>query len=250
MARGNTRAQSERTPSERAIGEVNSATMRMNQLSKLIMQLHPDSPSRVKSAAEYLKLKAEAEAQRDKITDKEFRKLANFELRTVGKPVDNTGARIDLEALAGKASRAEREIVPIEKSNSGIDVEAFLKTPISTTREGNTLIGSRARFMQDVDTTKRSGRSYVKQLLERDFKRDNLLKGVGAGISSSESEPGELGEIDVTIRGTPANADAIVERVKEIADSYRIKRGAKQEGFYVSVVVRDDDGRQLAGGSV
>ena len=246
MARGNTRASSERTPSERLIGEVLGKTLRMNELARTFEGLSPESPTRAKVAAEYLKLKAEAEKARSGITDKEFRKLANFELRTVNKPVDNTGARVDLE----KASRAEREVTPIEQANSGIDVEAFLNTPISTTREGNTIIGSRAGFMENVDTTRRSGRSYVKQLLDRDFKRDPLLKNMAPGISSSEPEPGELGEIDVNIKGSLQNADQIVARVKEIADSYRVKRGAKQDGFYLTVVVRDADGRQIAGRSV
>ena len=73
------------------IGKTHSYTMRMTDLARTIMRLHPESPSRVTAINEYMHCRTSARICRDAIVCRETRKLANFWLRTAGKPVDNAG---------------------------------------------------------------------------------------------------------------------------------------------------------------
>ena len=96
MARGYSKASSEAesSPDRVAAGIVGSNTTRMNEVARTIMRLGKESPNRQKAIDEYKKLRDEAVKARNGMKDKEWRKLANFELRTVIKPYDNTGATI------------------------------------------------------------------------------------------------------------------------------------------------------------
>lgn len=82
---------------KKAIGLIHSNVIRMAELVKTIEQLPAGNFSHENAKAEYKKLRAEAEKARNGMTDKEWRKEANFYLRTVEKPVDRTGARINLD---------------------------------------------------------------------------------------------------------------------------------------------------------
>jgi hypothetical protein len=73
------------------IGAAHSYTMRMTELAKTIMSLHPTSPNRVDAINDYMYFRTAARICRDAIVCREKRKLANFFLRTAGKPVDNAG---------------------------------------------------------------------------------------------------------------------------------------------------------------
>jgi hypothetical protein len=87
----------ESDPDKRAIGVVHANTVRMNQVARSIMMLSEGSPNRQKAIEEYKKLRDEATKARNSLKDKEWRKLANFDLRTVIKPYDNTGTTIPLD---------------------------------------------------------------------------------------------------------------------------------------------------------
>jgi hypothetical protein len=76
------------------IGIVHSSSVRMSQLSRSIMHLHPESPSRAACIKEYIDLLTSMKVARDHITDVENRKLANFLIRTVCKPVNNDGSPV------------------------------------------------------------------------------------------------------------------------------------------------------------
>jgi hypothetical protein len=76
------------------LGQVHSLTCRMGDLSRMIMNLHPESPSRLSCITEYKSSKAKAKAIRDTITDIEDRKTATWFIRTAAKPVDSTGKAI------------------------------------------------------------------------------------------------------------------------------------------------------------
>lgn len=73
------------------IGKTHSYTMRMTDLARTIMRLHPESPNRVTAINDYMHCRTAARICRDAIVCRETRKLANFWLRTAGKPVDNAG---------------------------------------------------------------------------------------------------------------------------------------------------------------
>ena len=79
------------TEDQTLIGKVHSYTMRMTDLARTIERLHPESPSRKLSIDQYCEAKHFAAICRDSIVCRETRKLANFYLRTAGKPVDNAG---------------------------------------------------------------------------------------------------------------------------------------------------------------
>ena len=82
------------TETNNPLGEVHTLTMRMCDLSRMIMNLHPDSPSRLSCLTEYKSNKAKAKAIRDTITDIDERKTATWFIRTAKKPVDSTGKPI------------------------------------------------------------------------------------------------------------------------------------------------------------
>ena len=90
-------SEAERTTDQIASGVVGSNTTRMNEVARTIMRLGKESPNRQKAIDEYKKLRDEAVNARNGMKDKEWRKVANFELRTVIKPYDNTGATIPLD---------------------------------------------------------------------------------------------------------------------------------------------------------
>lgn len=90
-------SEAESDPDKRAIGVVNSNTVRMNEVARTIMRLSEESPNRQKAIEEYKKLRDDAVKARNSLKDKEWRKQANFDLRTVIKPYDNTGATIPLD---------------------------------------------------------------------------------------------------------------------------------------------------------
>jgi hypothetical protein len=90
-------SEAESSPDKVASGVVGSNTTRMNEVARTIMRLGKESPSRQKAIDEYKRLRDEAVQARNGMKDKEWRKLANFELRTVIKPYDNTGATIPLD---------------------------------------------------------------------------------------------------------------------------------------------------------
>lgn len=77
-----------------ALGEVHTLTIRMGDLAKLIMKLHPDSLSRLSCVIEYKSCKAKAKTARNTIRNSEDRKTATWLIRTATKPVDNTGKPI------------------------------------------------------------------------------------------------------------------------------------------------------------
>lgn len=90
-------SEAESDPDKRAIGVVHSNTVRMNEVARTIMRLSEESPNRQKAIEEYKKLRDDAVKARNSLKDKEWRKQANFDLRTVIKPYDNTGATIPLD---------------------------------------------------------------------------------------------------------------------------------------------------------
>jgi hypothetical protein len=96
IAAPGSRAESEagRTPNQIAAGVVNSNTMRMDELRRMMENTARTSPNWEAGKAEYLELRAEAKKARDSMTDKEDRKLANFSLRTSVPPIDSTGQRM------------------------------------------------------------------------------------------------------------------------------------------------------------
>lgn len=79
------------TEDNNPLGTVHSLTCRMGDLSRMIMNLHPDSLSRLSCVIEYKSCKAKAKATRDTITNAEDRKTATWLIRTAQKPVDNCG---------------------------------------------------------------------------------------------------------------------------------------------------------------
>lgn len=87
-------SESGRTPDQIAAGVVNSNTMRMNDLRRMMENTAKTSPNWEAGKAEYLKLRTEAKKARDSITDKEDRKVANFSLRTSVPPIDSTGQKM------------------------------------------------------------------------------------------------------------------------------------------------------------
>jgi hypothetical protein len=63
----------------------------MGDLSRLIMHLALESPTRVVCINEYRAANVKAKALRDSISDSEDRKTATWLIRTANKPVDNAG---------------------------------------------------------------------------------------------------------------------------------------------------------------
>jgi hypothetical protein len=79
------------TEDSQLIGKTQTYTIRMTDLARTIMRLHPSSPSRVTAIDEYKQCRTAARICRNSIVCRETRKLANFWLRTAGKPWDNSG---------------------------------------------------------------------------------------------------------------------------------------------------------------
>lgn len=76
------------------LGKVHSQTMRMSDLARTIMRLHPSSENRASSIKEYYDLLRSSKTVRDQIVGRESRKTATWLIRTVGKPVNNDGSPI------------------------------------------------------------------------------------------------------------------------------------------------------------
>ena len=76
------------------LGKVHTQTMRMSELAKTIMRLHPTSESRTKCIKEYYDLLRSSKTVRDQIVSRDSRKTATWCIRTASKPVDNTGKQI------------------------------------------------------------------------------------------------------------------------------------------------------------
>lgn len=79
---------------KKLLGKVHTQTMRMSELAKTIMRLHPTSESRTKCISEYYDLLLNSRLVRDLIVSRADRKTATWFIRTASKPVDNTGKQI------------------------------------------------------------------------------------------------------------------------------------------------------------
>lgn len=152
---------------------------------------------------------------------------------------------------SARGSRAERERVAIESYDLGFSLQTFANIPPSVTvaDAGKTKVGSRAELLKDIDSTKRSGRSKLRGLLENDFNKDPLIKGTSVSTASILPDPDDdIGVISIEARvDDQAEAEKVFDRIKTIVDSYRVVRGGRQSSFLAEINVRGSDGRQLKG---
>ncbi len=108
--------------------------------------------------------------------------------------------------------------------------------------------GSKSYAIRNVDTAGRSGRRAIRAMLSSNFDDDEVISQADrVSISSAIPEPGENGEIMVTIFTEPSRADETFERADAIVNAYMPTARGAERPFAVVLAVKDNEGRQLRG---
>jgi len=114
--------------------------------------------------------------------------------------------------------------------------------------ERNT-VGSKVSFLNDFELGGKGDRRRFKAMLAYDLMNNGVLASRGVLTSIMTFQPEEAGEIpdfNITIKASRQDAEQVFAETKKVVNSYRVlDKNGRPSRFFASLVVRDEDGRQM-----